>query len=83
MRRFGAAVAVLLAGRSMAIAGGTALLDTAESGDHVAAMHLLSVKGANVNATDADGSTAIMYAAANDDLELVHALIKAGADVKL
>jgi ankyrin repeat protein len=43
----------------------------------------LSAKGANVNATGADGSTAIMYAAANDDLELVRALIKAGANVNL
>jgi len=43
----------------------------------------VSVKGANVNATDADGSTAIMYASANGDLELVRALIKAGANVKL
>jgi len=59
------------------------LLDAAESGDHAAAMRLLSAKGANVNATAADGSTAIMYAAANDDLELVRALIKAGANVKL
>ena len=61
----------------------TTLLDAAESGDHAAAMRLVSAKGANVNATGADGSTAIMYAAANDDLELVRALIKAGANVKL
>ena len=75
---------VLLAGASM-IDGrpDPTLLDTAESGDHAAAMRLLSAKGANVNATGADGSTAIMYAAANDDLELVRALIKAGANVKL
>ncbi len=36
-----------------------------------------------MNATGADGATAIMYAAANNDLELVRALIKAGANVKL
>ena len=59
------------------------LLDAAESGDHAAAMRLASAKGANVNATGADGTTAIMYAAANGDLELVRALIKAGANVKL
>ena len=59
------------------------LLDAAESGDHAAAIRLLGAKGANVNATGADGTTAIMYAAANDDLELVRALIKAGANVKL
>ena len=81
MRRFVAATAVLLAGASIVAAG--TLLDTAESGDHIEAMRLLSAKGANVNATGADGTTAIMYAAANGDLELVRALIKAGADVKL
>jgi ankyrin repeat protein len=81
------AVVAILAGASMAWAGGTgtgpALLEAVHSGDHVAAMHLLSVKGADVNATDADGATAIMYAAANNDPELVRALIKAGANVKL
>ena len=75
------AIALLLAGSSMMFAG--TLLETAESGDHTEAMRLLSAKGANVNATGADGSTAIMYAAANGDLELVRALIKAGADVKM
>jgi len=78
-----AAVAVLLAGASMALAGAPSLLDTAEAGDHVAAMRLASAKGADVNAAGADGSTAIMYAAANGDLELVRALIRAGANVKL
>jgi ankyrin repeat protein len=58
------------------------LLDAAESGDHAAALRLATAKGANVNATAADGTTAIMYAAANGDLELVRALIKAGANVK-
>src|SRR5579863_6820552 len=75
--------AILLAGASLAFAGSPSLLDTVESGDHIAAMRLLTAKGADVNAADADGSTAIMYAAANDDLELVRALIKAGANVKL
>jgi uncharacterized protein len=85
MRKFVAAIAVLLAGASMLAAADstTTLLAAAESGDHAAAMRLVSVKGANVNATDADGSTAIMYASANGDLELVRALIKAGANVKL
>src|SRR5438128_12316303 len=68
---------LLLAGTSMMFAA-----DPAEFSDHAAGMRLLNTKGTNVNATGADGSTAIMYAAANDDLELVRALIKAGADVK-
>ena len=61
----------------------TSLLDAASSGDHAAAMRLVGAKPANVNATGGDGSTAIMYAAANGDLDLVRALIKAGANVKL
>jgi ankyrin repeat protein len=77
------AIAVLLAAASVLTAADTTLLDAAASGDHAAALRLLSVKGANVNATAADGSTAIMYAAANNDPELVRALIKAGANVKL
>jgi uncharacterized protein len=81
MHRFVAACVLLLAGTSIAFAGGS-LLETAESGDHIAAMRLLSTKGADVNATGADGTTAIMYAASNGDLELVRALIKAGANVK-
>jgi uncharacterized protein len=60
-----------------------ALLDAAETGDGAAAIRLLAIKGTNVNATQADGTTALMYAAANGDLELVRALIKAGANVKL
>jgi uncharacterized protein len=67
----------------MSVAGGPSLLDTAEAGDHVTAMRLASAKGTDVNAVGADGTTAIMYAAANGDLELVRALIKAGANVKL
>ena len=88
MRAFVAGIAVLLAGAPLVVAAGTTLLDAAESGDRVAALRLASAKGRdvnamNVNATGADGSTAIMYAAANGDLELVRALIKAGANVKL
>jgi ankyrin repeat protein len=83
MRRFAVAVAALLAGALMSMAAEMTPLAAAESGDHAAAMRLIGVKGANVNATGADGSTAIMYAAANNDPELVRALIKAGANVKL
>jgi len=65
MRKFVAAVAVLLAGASMMMAAGDpTLLGAAESGDHAAAMRLLSAKGTNVNATAADGTTAIIW----DDL---------------
>jgi len=83
MRKIAVATAVLIAGASIALAAPPSLLDAMESGDHSEAMRLLSAKGTNVNAQGADGSTAIMYAAANGDLDLVRALIKAGANVKL
>jgi len=83
MRRFVGAIAVVLAGAWIMTATDTKSFDPAEFGDHATGMRLLSAKGTNVNAAGADGSTAIMYAAANDDLELVRALIKAGANVKL
>jgi ankyrin repeat protein len=67
-----------------AVAGATAatatLLDAVEQGDRTAALHLLS-KGANPNTPGPDGTTPVMWAAANGDVELVRALIKAGAKV--
>jgi uncharacterized protein len=83
MNRLVTAVAVLVAASSIMSAAEMTLLSAAEAGDKPAALRLLSAKGANVNATGADGTTAVMYAAANNDLELVRALIKAGANVKL
>jgi ankyrin repeat protein len=58
------------------------LVDAAERGDRAAAIELLG-NGANPNEPGPDGTTAIMWAAANDDLEFVRALIAAGADVSL
>jgi ankyrin repeat protein len=83
MRTFVAATAVLFAGLSTMVAAELTLPGAAESGDRAAVLRLAGAKGANVNATGPDGSTAIMYAAANSDLELVRVLIKAGANVKL
>jgi ankyrin repeat protein len=67
---------------STVIAAKPTLLEAAEAADRATALRLLA-EGANPNAVGPDGTTAIMYAAANDDIELVRALIKAGADVKL
>jgi ankyrin repeat protein len=82
MRKLIAGLAVLLAGASAISAAELTLVGAAESGNREAAMRLLNAKGANINAPGADGTTAIMYAAANGDLDLVRALIKAGANVK-
>ncbi len=80
--RLVAAIAMLVAASSIAIAAEATLLDAAERGDRAAALQLLA-KGANPNAPGPDGTTAIMWAASNGDLELVRALIKAGANVTL
>ena len=82
MRKFEVVLAILLAGTLAVSAAELTLLEAADSGDHATAMRMAAAKGTNVNAAGADGTTAIMYAAANGDLELVRALIKAGADVK-
>jgi len=73
-------VALVLAAAIPALAAEPSLLDAVERGDRAAALRLLA-GGSNPNAPGPDGTTAIMWAAANDDLELVRALIKAGADV--
>ncbi|HEX4274501.1 MAG TPA: ankyrin repeat domain-containing protein [Bryobacteraceae bacterium] len=83
MRAFTSAIVVMMAAASLTVAAEMTLPGAAESGDHAAAMRLANAGGSNVNAAGPDGSTAIMYAAANNDLELVRALIKAGANVKM
>jgi uncharacterized protein len=89
--RLAAVIAVWLAALPIATAlgaearrslGEVGLLDAAERADRTAALRLLA-KGANPNAPGPDGTTAIMWAASNDDFELVRALIKAGANVTL
>jgi ankyrin repeat protein len=56
------------------------LVEAAEQGDRAAALRLLA-QGADPNTPGPDGTTAVMWAAANDDAELVRALVKAGAKV--
>ena len=55
--------------------------DAAMSGDKIAVRSLLEKK-ADVNAPQADGATAIQWAAYKNDLEMADLLIKAGANVK-
>jgi uncharacterized protein len=56
------------------------LSDAAKNGDKEALRSLLQ-KGANVNATEGDGTTALHWAVYRDDLEAVDLLIRAGAKV--
>jgi ankyrin repeat protein len=75
-----AAVAVSGAMAAGAMAAEPTLLEAVERGDRAAAVRLLAT-GADPNVAGADGTTPIMWAAANDDVEMVRALIKAGANV--
>ncbi len=75
-------VAVLLSVPVLASGATPTLVEVAELGDRAAALRLLA-KGADPNAPGPDGTTAIMWAAAHDDLDLVRALIAAKANVSL
>ncbi len=59
----------------------SSIADAAMNGDR-AAVQLLLQKKADVNAPQADGATAIQWAAYRDDLELAELLIAAGANPK-
>jgi uncharacterized protein len=59
----------------------TPLLAAARAADHDAAV-ALAKQGADVNATEADGTSALHWAAHFGDAELAHALLAAGADAK-
>src|SRR5580704_2184625 len=56
--------------------------DAAMNGDR-SAVRLLVEKKADVNAPQADGATALQWAAYRDDLELAGVLIAAGANPKI
>jgi ankyrin repeat protein len=60
---------------------GTPLIDAVKRGDMSLVRTLISQK-TDVNAPDADGSTALHWAAERDDVVMADALIAAGANVK-
>ncbi len=72
---------LFVAGAQLLAEADTRLADAARGGDRTAVRTLLAKK-ADVNAAQADGTTALQWAAQNDDLELAGMLLKAGADVK-
>jgi ankyrin repeat protein len=57
------------------------LVEALKSGDRTAAMAMLD-KRVDVNAPEADGTTALHWAVQQGDLDLVQRLIRAGANVK-
>jgi ankyrin repeat protein len=74
----GCCVALLLAGA--AFAAGSDVADAAMNKDKAAVRALLEKK-ADVNAAQADGTTALHWAVRQDDMDTVDALIHAGASV--
>jgi len=58
------------------------IVEAVRSGDR-AALRVLAEDKSNVNATEADGSTALLWAAYRDDLESVELLLAAGGDPNL
>jgi ankyrin len=78
----GPAVAVLLAVTSFAAESDPKLVDVASTGDTAAVRDLLTRKP-DVNAPQADGSTALHYVVRADDLQTAELLIRAGANAKV
>jgi uncharacterized protein len=87
MIRFRCAAAIAAASLTLCLASfgaeTSAVADAAMSGDKIALRALLAKKSADVNAPQADGATAIQWAAYRSDLEMADMLIAAGANVKL
>ncbi len=64
-------------------AGSAELADAIQSGRRAAAIEMIAKKSADVNAAEADGSTALLWAANLNDADLAARLLKAGADPKV
>jgi len=62
------------------LVGATPLVDAVKSGDKAAAIALIE-RRADVNAPEADGTTALHWAVHQNDLDLAERLIRAGAKV--
>ena len=62
-------------------AGAATLIDAVKDGNHASVRSLLQQK-TNVNAAEADGTTALHWAVRADDQELVRLLLRAGADAR-
>src|SRR5262245_40674165 len=82
-RRAFAAVAVIVlsAGETSRAAGPISIADAAMQGDRAGVLAMIK-QGADVNAPQGDGVTALHWAARRGDAELVKALVAAGANAR-
>ena len=70
----------VLPGLSLTMFGSDAPLAGAiKNGQRAAALEMIAKKSADVNATEADGTTPLLWAASMNDADLVQRLLKAGA----
>jgi ankyrin repeat protein len=74
------AIAMLLFAGAAAPLADSSVANAIQAGNRTAALELIG-KGADVNAAEADGTTALHWAAHRDDVELVDRLLRAGARV--
>jgi ankyrin repeat protein len=72
---------ILLAGSTLGLAAGTDVADAAKARDAAAVKALLK-SGADVNAAQGDGMTALHWAAQNGDAALTQMLLSAGANIR-
>jgi ankyrin repeat protein len=77
----GTALLVLLTAAPAYAASGSAVVKAVKAGDAAAVRTLLKRPGA-ANAADADGTTALQWAADRDDFAMAQVLVRAGANVK-
>jgi ankyrin repeat protein len=59
------------------------LANAIKTGQRAAALDMIAKKSADVNAAEADGSTALLWAVSQNDTELAQKLLKAGANAKV
>ena len=71
---------VLIAGTALVAADSPDLLTAIRNGDHSQVQTLVR-GGANVNAVDSDGTTALMHAVIESDVSMMKLLVEDGADV--
>ena len=74
---------ILLSGAALAVAGGDLRLVEAVKGKDKEAVRSLLEQQVDVNSSQADGATALMWAAHWNDLETADLLIRAAANVSI
>lgn len=85
MRALSRTLAILIvttATSAAAFAASTTLVEAARRGDGDTVRTMLGSKSVDVNASAADGSTALEWAVQRDDAQMVDTLIRAGANVR-